>query len=170
MTLRPLLGHGLALIMALAGLQALPAAAASYSAGTLGSTPYINNVSVPVGSFLDTYTFDLAAPSMDLVGTVNSLELGWHGLSLLHISDLTATLQPVGTPGVIGSWTGNPMNVLATVAPGSYQLALSGVADGSAGGNYTLSLAAPVPEPESYAMMLAGLGLLGLAARRRRQG
>ncbi|MBK8121270.1 MAG: FxDxF family PEP-CTERM protein [Sulfuritalea sp.] len=28
---------------------------------------------------------------------------------------------------------------------------------------------APVPEPETYAMMLAGLGLLGLAARRRKQ-
>jgi hypothetical protein len=27
----------------------------------------------------------------------------------------------------------------------------------------------PLPEPETYAMMLAGLGLLGLAARRRRQ-
>ncbi len=29
-------------------------------------------------------------------------------------------------------------------------------------------IAAPVPEPESYAMLLAGLGLLGLMARRRR--
>ena len=27
---------------------------------------------------------------------------------------------------------------------------------------------APVPEPETYAMLLAGLGLVGLAARRRR--
>jgi hypothetical protein len=27
--------------------------------------------------------------------------------------------------------------------------------------------AAPVPEPESYAMLLAGLGLVGWAARRR---
>lgn len=29
--------------------------------------------------------------------------------------------------------------------------------------------AMPVPEPETYAMMLAGLGMLGLASRRRRQ-
>ncbi len=35
---------------------------------------------------------------------------------------------------------------------------------------YTLfSPAAPVPEPETYAMMLAGLGLLGFAARRKNQ-
>jgi hypothetical protein len=34
----------------------------------------------------------------------------------------------------------------------------------------TLTLVtAPVPEPETYAMMLAGLGLLGLAQRRRKQ-
>lgn len=32
--------------------------------------------------------------------------------------------------------------------------------------NFTVT-AAPVPEPETYALMLAGLGLLGLAARRR---
>jgi hypothetical protein len=29
--------------------------------------------------------------------------------------------------------------------------------------------AAPVPEPETYALMLAGLGLLGMAQRRRKQ-
>ncbi len=31
------------------------------------------------------------------------------------------------------------------------------------------SIAAPVPEPESYALMLAGLGVMGFVARRRRQ-
>jgi hypothetical protein len=33
----------------------------------------------------------------------------------------------------------------------------------------TLPVAAPVPEPETYATLLAGLGLLGAMARRRRQ-
>jgi hypothetical protein len=28
--------------------------------------------------------------------------------------------------------------------------------------------AAPIPEPETYAMLLAGLGLIGAVARRRR--
>lgn len=44
-------------------------------------------------------------------------------------------------------------------------------------GNYALavrdgdvaSVAAPIPEPSTYAMLLAGLGLLGLTAKRRRQ-
>lgn len=36
-------------------------------------------------------------------------------------------------------------------------------------GWYTPTTVAPVPEPETYAMMLAGLGLLGVAARRRKQ-
>lgn len=37
----------------------------------------------------------------------------------------------------------------------------------SGGISLTVSPAAPVPEPETYAMLLAGLGLLGIAARRR---
>ncbi|MCB1900184.1 MAG: PEP-CTERM sorting domain-containing protein [Rhodocyclaceae bacterium] len=36
----------------------------------------------------------------------------------------------------------------------------------SAGINY--GIPAAVPEPESYAMLLAGLGLIGLVARRRK--
>jgi hypothetical protein len=33
---------------------------------------------------------------------------------------------------------------------------------------YVISFAAPVPEPETYAMMLAGLGLMGFMVRRRK--
>lgn len=38
---------------------------------------------------------------------------------------------------------------------------------GFASGMLTVSEVSPVPEPETYAMMLAGLGILGLMARRR---
>lgn len=34
---------------------------------------------------------------------------------------------------------------------------------------YVVEYSAPVPEPETYAMMLAGLGLMGVFARRRKQ-
>jgi hypothetical protein len=38
-----------------------------------------------------------------------------------------------------------------------------------AGANGTAVVTAPVPEPETWAMMVAGMGLLGFAARRRKQ-
>lgn len=42
-------------------------------------------------------------------------------------------------------------------------------ANGAATDGHFVTSAAPVPEPESYAMLLAGLGLLGSIARRRKQ-
>jgi hypothetical protein len=41
---------------------------------------------------------------------------------------------------------------------------------GFSGGYDDLSFTQAVPEPEAYAMLLAGLGLLGCMARRRRNG
>ena len=39
----------------------------------------------------------------------------------------------------------------------------------SSGSSQDVAVFAPVPEPETYAMMLAGLGLMGFVARRRKQ-
>jgi hypothetical protein len=68
------------------------------------------------------------------------------------------------------------------LAPGTYYAAVSGFraswqdfdGGGHSGWTYNLLLnsapmAAPVPEPESVAMLLAGLGVLGMVGRRRRR-
>lgn len=51
---------------------------------------------------------------------------------------------------------------------GDYFIHIAGIASGTAGYNGTLSLVSPVPEPEVYGMLLAGLGLMGFVARRRK--
>ena len=60
----------------------------------------------------------------------------------------------------------------AGLGAGSYELAVHGTLmhgfkGNTYGGNLVTELA-PVPEPETYALMLAGLGAVGFVARRRR--
>ncbi|MBY0474953.1 MAG: FxDxF family PEP-CTERM protein [Nitrosomonas sp.] len=55
------------------------------------------------------------------------------------------------------------------LGPGNYYYEVTGAVLGSKGGSYTLdSYISPVPEPETYAMLLAGLGMIGFSLRRRR--
>jgi len=72
-----------------------------------------------------------------------------------------------GFTGAGGLFEGYYTGVLGA---GVHTLGLVVTADccGSGGMDWTL-VAAPVPEPETYAMLLAGLGLLGFVARRRQR-
>lgn len=56
--------------------------------------------------------------------------------------------------------------------PGSYKLKVGGYKlDSAVSGSYAGNIAvSPVPEPETYGMLLLGLGLLGLSVRRRKIG
>lgn len=113
------------------------------------------------GAFDDTYTFTLNSGT-----TFDALVTGWWGIN--H-TGFTATLN------------GAPLSFSATSTPGTSYLALNNVTGSSSyslhilgsadpsGASYNVALNSivAVPEPETFAMLLAGLGLIGMVARRR---
>lgn len=98
----------------------------------------------------------------------NSENPAWNN-GLIQFEVNGAALGTLAT--VEHQWTLFSGDYLAT-ATGPVTLALRDMNSSTWNGTYTaiddLSFAAAVPEADSYALMLAGLGLVGLAARRRR--
>ena len=130
------------------------------------------------GAFTDTYTFNLntlstASFTIDELVLTGFTNIDWADTDAATLSG-GGLLSPLvlGEDGLDSSFSFN--NVLVT---GSVTLVLKGVALGSgipdviSPGTYSIAaVAAPIPEPETYALMLGGLGLIGfMAARRRRQ-
>lgn len=83
-------------------------------------------------------------------------------------------IGPVSGPQIPTSLSGlnlTPGNDIVILQMGYCNLAPGGVCSSfdSINGSLTATTVSAVPEPEIYAMMLGGLGLLGAAARRRKQ-
>jgi hypothetical protein len=139
--------------------------------GSLGSTTqtFVHNTA---GSFEDTINFSIAGAST-LSGSANNLVLSFGSLKILNITGLMVNvwnnIHPGGTANY-GSFSGNNSTYTFNLpSAGNYHVDISGVVNGSAGGVYAIALsAAPVPEPETFAMLLVGLGLVGTIARRRK--
>jgi hypothetical protein len=74
------------------------------------------------------------------------------------------------TSGETVSWTatGFDFSQVTSGTYGSFALRIQGAGQGAAGNGWYAATAA-VPEPETYAMMLAGLGLFGFVGMRRRE-
>jgi hypothetical protein len=68
------------------------------------------------------------------------------------------------TDGETAQWTFNNTKLSDF---GSFQLHVNSVTANGQSVKFTQLVTAPVPEPETYAMLLAGLGLVGFVARRR---
>lgn len=179
----------LAVAAVAAGLLATGAANAAPVSSTttaLGAavvgTPLPFNGDVEVqGLFSDIFTFTLPAnggsgysvtnfplPRFGVNTVLATLSLFSNTDGILNNGDDTF-LSSSTTPG------GNSLALAWNAAPaGKYYIKVAGNATGMNGGLYNgaISVAtvplAPVPEPETYAMMLAGLGALGFLARRRR--
>ncbi|MEP7099924.1 MAG: FxDxF family PEP-CTERM protein [Burkholderiales bacterium] len=126
----------------------------------------------PSGSdFTDTYTFTLTGSSFLTTGSVDSSAIGGQDIDFTSIlimqgASTVATFANSGTDAQEHYTLGQTL-----LAAGNYSLVITGLqspAAASYAGNLAV-VAAPVPEPETYALLLAGLGVLGFVARRRRR-
>jgi len=127
---------------------------------------------VDPGAFEDMITFTIPGTS-DISSTTVANNL----LSVLNLEDGMVSLYMEGGDAedtLMGQYsfdgtTGSTWHTTAGLTAGSYYYAITGNATGSQGGFYSItSTVTPVPEPETYAMLLAGLGVVGSLYRRRK--
>jgi len=122
-------------------------------------------------TFADQFTFSVTGIEHNLDAIISSIAgTADTGLNITDLSVYTAAgvLVQSGSSlmtGINDVWTVSADNL----AIGNYYLQVSGSMAGDTSGSFGGAvMLAPVPEPETYGMMLAGLGLVGYLARRRR--
>ena len=122
-------------------------------------------------TFMDQFKFSVTGVPANLdaiVGSISDLPtmgMDITGLSLYSSGGDLITSGSSMSSGTIDVWTISA-DALAT---GSYYLQVNGTMVSNTGASFGGSVMLnPVPEPETYGMMLAGLGVLGFLARRRK--
>ena len=158
----------------------LASGAANATTTALGAavvgTPLSFGGLVPVaGGFMDYFTFTLPANGGSGYSVANFQFLPGQYNTVLQTLSVVSNLNgmmfdfddtTVSSSVIPGS---NSLSLALSSQPaGDYYLVVSGIANGTQGGIYTGAISVTaVPEPETYAMMLAGLAALGFLARRR---
>ncbi len=156
--------------------------AAVYDFGKMGppATASITTNESDNHTISDYFTFSLNA-SADLSGAAPDVKFsfedswghhGWDDSFSIELTDVSLFSGKVGSGTKVGSTDSDPSKFsFSNLVAGSYYLLITGKQKGD-DGVYKVSLntspsATTVPEPEAYAMMLAGLGLIGFAVSRR---
>lgn len=153
-----------------------------FDMGTLGTTHYKNSFSVASNMLEHSYTFDLTAPSQVDAWLYNSrVETGdiYTGFPPLTMTFYDIAIFDSGNHELFkgttlstyefgSTWTSHVGGVLP--AGDNYFVRVVGSQQNDVGLSYQFDMVStPVPEPETYAMLLAGLGLVSFIARRRKQ-
>lgn len=161
--------------LALAGnVTAAFAVGPGYLGDLSGQTASIGKSFSAGATINDIYTFDISTPSV-AVGTTVTIDLDIlpflpgkeFELTNLMIKFLDTNGAVLASDSTLDA--GNALQIYQTFAVGTgYSFVLTGNATGTLGGSYGGVLqAVPVPEADTYALILAGLGLVGFMARRR---
>jgi hypothetical protein len=174
-----------ALAVALAGASVGAYAQTQEHLGTVdfNSPAAFNSIVAPTTTgFSDIFTFD-AGSNNGVAATVVDIPLSISGFTF-DTALATMSLSYAGADGTIGGGDDMVLQSVVLPSPGNSQdnlnltwntplvsglhyINVTGVTGGTEGGIYAGAIAAAVPEPETYAMLLAGLGLMGAVVRRR---
>lgn len=136
---------------------------------SVNAEAYSFSTNLANGTFSDYVAFTFAG-TRDLVASISG------SANLPNIINFT-TFNLLGADQSTVIQTGNVFNILPQLTfaglssdalSGNYFLHIAGNSIGTSQYAGTISLAAPVPEAETYSMMLLGLGLMGFIALRRR--
>ncbi|MGO9443584.1 MAG: FxDxF family PEP-CTERM protein [Thiobacillaceae bacterium] len=119
-------------------------------------------------AFTDYFNFYTSSSNASSVATTLTLS------NILEINGLAVSLYNGTGSGSVGSLVAGPVGSGVTIsasltADAPYTLEVSGTTAGPSGGSYSTAISA-VPETNTWTLMLAGLGLVGLRMRRRLDG
>jgi len=144
------------------------AGAVSVNFGTLTTSVAVSDLQVS-GSFNDTFSFTLGTGT-GVIGSVVGIDavgdlLGQYrfGVGAVPVWGSFSALTAVPSDPDTGDFSFSK-TFGGLTAGTKYWVNVKGTGSSAA---YSVTLA-PVPEPETYAMLLAGLGLMGTIARRRK--
>lgn len=146
--------------MLLAGLSTAQAASQTYTfSGVLNAAPLSGTFSFD-DALLSAF---VGADPLLSVAPLTNFHMSYGGVSY----GLGDALAAPDVSYYDGAFLGlSYSNDTLSFVPGSFDASDAFVTDGFYSANVTYTAA--VPEPETYAMLIAGLGMIALAARRRR--
>jgi len=171
-----LLSAAIGAAMAGVGVSA-SATTTSLGAATIGTPLAFNGIVPSAGGFIDDFLFSIPSNGGSGYSIVNfPLSIPSVGSFNVLLTNLALFSDADSTPWngnetLLKSVSGGPNSVGLTwgaTGAGNMILQVTGTANGTLGGLYNGAISvSPVPEPETWAMMLLGAGLVGFRLRSR---